>query len=103
MIEIFNTHRPLLFGIAYRMLGRVSEAEDMVQEVWLRWQKQDAAEIGSPKAWLVPAVRRRCIDRLRAARRDRGQYYGMWLPEPLMPMTTDPEPDASTELAESLT
>jgi len=103
MIEIFNTHRPRLFGIAHRMLGRVSEAEDMVQEVWLRWQKQDAAEIQSPKAWLVSAVTRLCIDQLRSARREREQYYGTWLPEPLMPTTTDPEPDASTELADSLT
>ena len=103
MVEIFNTHRPLLFGIAYRMLGLVSEAEDMVQEVWLRWQKQDAAEIQSPKAWLVSAVTRLCIDQLRSARREREQYYGVWLPEPLMPTTRDPEPDASTELADSLT
>lgn len=103
MLEIFNTHRPLLFGIAYRMLGRVSEAEDMVQEVWLRWQKQDAAEIQSPKAWLVSATTRLCIDQLRSARREREQYYGVWLPEPLMPPTTDPEPEASAELADSLT
>ena len=103
MIDTFTTHRPLLFGIAYRMLGRVSEAEDMVQEVWLRWQKQDAAEILSPKAWLVSAVTRLCIDQLRSARREREQYYGVWLPEPLMPTTTDAEPDASVELADSLT
>lgn len=103
MIGIFNTHRPLLFGIAYRMLGRVSEAEDMVQEVWLRWQKQEGAEIRSPKAWLVAAVTRLCIDQLRSARREREQYYGVWLPEPLMPTTTDPEPDAAADRADSLT
>lgn len=103
MIGIFNTHRPLLFGIAYRMLGRVSEAEDMVQEVWLRWQKQEGAEIRSPKAWLVAAVTRLCIDQLRSARREREQYYGVWLPEPLMPTTTDPEPDTAAERADSLT
>lgn len=103
MIEIFNTHRPLLFGIAYRMLGSVSEAEDMVQELWLRWQKQDLAGIQSPKAWLVSAVTRLCIDQLRSARHEREQYYGVWLPEPLMPTTTDAEPDASAELADSLT
>ncbi len=102
MIAIFNAHRQLLFGLAYRMLGRVSEAEDMVQEVWIRWQKQDAAGIQSPKAWLVAAMTRLCIDQLRSARREREEYYGVWLPEPLMPTTTDRDPDASAELADSL-
>ena len=101
MIESFNTHRPLLFGIAYRMLGRVSEAEDMVQEVWLRWQKQDPAEIQSSKAWLVSATTRLCIDQLRSARRQREDYYGVWLPEPLMPVT-DTDPGQAAELADSL-
>ncbi|HEY0943718.1 MAG TPA: RNA polymerase sigma-70 factor [Opitutaceae bacterium] len=103
MLETFNTHRGLLFGIAYRMLGRVSDAEDMVQDVWLRWQKQDAGRIHSPKAWLVSAMTRRCVDQLRLARREREDYYGVWLPEPLMPTTTDPEPGAAAELSESLT
>jgi RNA polymerase sigma-70 factor (ECF subfamily) len=101
MIESFNTHRPLLFGIAYRMLGRVSEAEDMVQEVWLRWQKQDATEIQSDKAWLVSAMTRLCIDQLRSARHQREDYYGVWLPEPLMP-ATDTDPGQAAELADSL-
>jgi RNA polymerase sigma-70 factor, ECF subfamily len=103
MIESFTEYRSLLFGIAYRMLGRVSEAEDMVQDVWVRWQKQDRAQIQSPKAWLVAAVTRLCIDQLRSARREREQYYGVWLPEPLMPTTADAEPDAALELSESLT
>ena len=102
MIEVFNTHRPLLFGIAYRMLGRVSEAEDMTQEVWLRWQKQDPAAIQSAKAWLVSAITRLCIDQLRSARRQREEYYGVWLPEPMM-AATDAQPDASAELSDSLT
>jgi len=101
MLEAFNTHRSLLFGIAYRMLGRVSEAEDMVQEVWLRWQKQDAAALESPKAWLVAATTRLCIDQLRAARREREEYYGVWLPEPLMPVT-ESDPGRAAELADSL-
>jgi RNA polymerase sigma-70 factor (ECF subfamily) len=102
MLDTFNTHRPLLFGIAYRMLGRVSEAEDALQEVWLRWQKQPPGEIQSAKAWLVAATTRLCIDQLRSARRQREDYYGIWLPEPLMPVT---ETDASSkaELADSLT
>ena len=101
MIETFNTHRPLLFGIAYRMLGRVSEAEDAVQEVWLRWQKQDAAGIQSAKAWLVSATTRLCIDQLRSARRQREDYYGVWLPEPLM-AATGTDPGQAAELADSL-
>ena len=105
MIETFTSHRRLLFGIAYRMLGRVSDAEDMVQEVWLRWQRQDAAQIRSAKAWLVSAVTRLCIDQLRGARREREEYYGVWLPEPLMPRTADsgPDSDAAAELSASLT
>lgn len=102
MIDVFNAHRPLLFGIAYRMLGRVSEADDMMQEVWLRWQKQDAAGIQSAKAWMVSATTRLCIDQLRSARRQREEYYGIWLPEPLMAAAAD-QPDKSAELADSLT
>jgi len=83
------------------MLGRVSEAEDMVQEVWLRWQKQDPATIESPKAWLVAATTRLCIDQLRSARREREEYYGVWLPEPLMPLT-ESDPGRTAELADSL-
>lgn len=102
MIETFNIHRQLLFGIAYRMLGRVSEAEDMVQETWLRWQKQDAAAIQSPRAWLVSTITRLCIDQLRSARREREEYYGVWLPEPLVESHA-PSPDESAALADSLT
>lgn len=102
MIEAFNTHRPLLFGIAYRMLGRVSEAEDLMQEVWLRWSRQDAAGIKSAKAWLVSATTRLCIDQLRSARRQREDYYGIWLPEPLL-AAPDAQPDAVAELGDSLT
>jgi RNA polymerase sigma-70 factor (ECF subfamily) len=102
MLETFNAHRPLLFGIAYRMLGRVSEAEDMVQEVWLRWQRQDPAEVRSARAWLTSAMTRLCIDQLRSARRAREEYYGVWLPEPLM-VATGAQPDAAAELSDSLT
>ena len=102
MIDTFNTHRKTLFGIAYRMLGRVSEAEDMVQEIWLRWQKQDEARITEPRAWLVSAMTRLCIDQLRSARRQREDYYGVWLPEPLT-VSEDLAPDAAADLADSLT
>ncbi|MFO1449479.1 MAG: RNA polymerase sigma-70 factor [Opitutaceae bacterium] len=102
MIETFTRHRQLLFGIAYRMLGSVSEAEDALQEVWLRWQKQDAAGVRSAKAWLVSATTRLCIDQLRSARRQRDEYYGIWLPEPLM-ISPDKSPDLAAEVGDSLT
>lgn len=102
MIEIFNTHRKTLFGIAYRMLGKVTEAEDLVQETWLRWQKQNPATIESPKAWLVSTMTRLCIDQLRSARHQREEYYGIWLPEPLA-TSEDPRPDEAAGLSDSLT
>jgi len=102
VIEAFNAHRKTLFGIAYRMLGRVVEAEDMVQEVWLRWQKQDPEKVESPKAWLVATMTRLCIDQLRSARHTREEYYGVWLPEPLM-AATERGPDEAAGLADSLT
>lgn len=85
MIDAFLDCRPLLFGIAYRMLGRVVEAEDAVQDCYLRWQSLpgDRSEIQSPKAWLVAALTRLCIDRMRSAQRQREEYVGAWLPEPL--------------------
>ena len=97
----FSEHRRVLYGIAYRMLGSVADAEDMVQETWLRWQRQDSADIESPRAWMVTAITRLCIDQLRSARRQREEYYGVWLPEPLVEST--PSPADSAELADSLT
>ena len=83
-LTLFEEQRSLLFGIAYRMLGSVSEAEDMVQETFLRWQRQPIAEIRSAKAWLTSAITRLCIDHLRSARVRREEYVGVWLPEPLI-------------------
>jgi RNA polymerase sigma-70 factor, ECF subfamily len=102
VIDTFIDHRELLFGIAYRMLGRVAEADDMVQETWLRWQKQDSAQITSPKAWLVSTITRLCIDQLRSAQRSREEYYGVWLPEPLVE-SPGRSPDEAAALADSLT
>jgi RNA polymerase sigma-70 factor, ECF subfamily len=101
-IETFTTHRQFLFSIAYRMLGSLSEAEDMVQEVWLRWQRQDAAGIQSPKAWLRSAMRRLCIDQLRSARHQREEHYGVSVPEPSL-ATTDAKPDILAERENLLT
>lgn len=69
-------------GVAYRMLGSVSDAEDIVQDAWLRWR--DARDVESPRGWLVRVVSRLCLDRLKSARVRREQYFGTWLPEPLV-------------------
>lgn len=101
MDTVFSEHRKVLYGIAYRMLGSVADAEDMVQETWLRWQRQDHTSIDSPRAWMVTAITRLCIDQLRSARRQREEYYGVWLPEPLV--ESAPSPSDSASLADSLT
>jgi len=80
----FNTLRPRLFGIAYRMLGVRADAEDIVQEAWLRWHHGGAVEARTPEAWLVTVTTRLAIDRLRSAMAERQLYFGPWLPEPLV-------------------
>jgi RNA polymerase sigma-70 factor (ECF subfamily) len=96
-IDIFQQLRPRLFGIAYRMLGVRADAEDIVQEAWLRWQHGGgAAEI--PEAWLVTVVTRLSIDRLRGAIAERERYVGPWLPEPLIEEAVD-SPEAALEAA----
>lgn len=82
-VEVFKQHRQRLFGIAYRMLGTSADAEDVVQEAYLRWHKTDLQEIESPEAWLVTVVTRLSIDRLRLLTKERESYVGPWLPEPL--------------------
>ena len=81
---LFQTHRPHLFAIAYRMLGTVMDAEDLVQESYLRWQKLDLLAIETPKAFLTTLITRLCIDYLRSARVQRESYIGPWLPEPIL-------------------
>jgi RNA polymerase sigma-70 factor (ECF subfamily) len=76
-------HRARLFGIAYRMLGSVQDAEDLVQETYLRWHEADKTAVRSPEAWLVAVVSRLSIDRLRRASTEREAYVGNWLPEPI--------------------
>jgi RNA polymerase sigma-70 factor, ECF subfamily len=99
-VETFSEIRSLLFSIAYRMLGSVMEAEDIVQEVYLRWKQVNPDEVGSPKAYLSAIATRLCIDHLRSARVQREEYYGPWLPEPLI---SDPEDNPATALAHSET
>lgn len=80
-LTTFQQYRSLLWGISYRMLGSVSEAEDIMQEAWIRWQVTSSS-VKSPKAFLCSIVTRLCIDRLRYLRREREKYIGLWLPEP---------------------
>ena len=83
-LDTFNKHRKLLFAIAYRMLGSVADAEDMLQETYLRWQQTLDSEIHSPRAFLVTIVSRLCLNHLQSARVRREEYFGEWLPEPLV-------------------
>ncbi|KAA3643095.1 MAG: RNA polymerase sigma-70 factor [Chloroflexi bacterium] len=83
-VELFDQHRTLLFSIAYRILGSVMDAEDLLQEAFLRWQEVELREVDSAKAFLTTVVTRLSIDHLRLARVQRESYIGPWLPEPLM-------------------
>jgi RNA polymerase sigma-70 factor (ECF subfamily) len=90
----FVTHRGLLFTVAYEMLGSAADAEDVVQESWLRWVNVDQAEVRHPRAYLVRMVTRQALNRLRTVSRQRENYVGEWLPEPLLT-----SPDVEAELA----
>jgi RNA polymerase sigma-70 factor (ECF subfamily) len=96
----FQQLRGRLFGIAYRMLGSVDDAEDVVQESWLRWHGVDPTEVRSPEAFLVSVTTRLAIDRLRRAAVEREHYAGHWLPEPIA--TPEESPDRRTELTSDL-
>jgi RNA polymerase sigma-70 factor (ECF subfamily) len=96
----FETLRPRLFGLAYRMLGSRAEAEDIVQEAYLRWHRMNTAEVRTPEAWLVTTTTRLAIDRLRALKAEREAYTGPWLPEPII--DREPPPDHGLELASDL-
>jgi len=83
MLEIFQAQRPRLFGIAYRMTGSAGEAEDILQEAWLRFQTVDLTEVRSPAALLTTIVTHLCLDQLKSAQTRREVYPGLWLPEPV--------------------
>lgn len=100
-VEIFNGHRNRLFGIAYRMLGASADAEDILQEAYLRWHKADADEIRNAEAWLVTITTRLSIDRLRIAQIEREKYIGPWLPEPLA-VDTSFTPEEQLEFSSNL-
>ncbi|MFD8388755.1 RNA polymerase sigma-70 factor [Streptomyces sp. NPDC059680] len=93
--DVFEEHRPLLMGVAYRMLGRVADAEDVVQDAWLRWSRADRAEVREPRAYLVRTATRLAIDRLRQAQTRGEAYVGPWLPEPYLTEFGDAAPDAA--------
>src|SRR5687767_7570065 len=98
----FVTHRGLLFTVSYEMLGSATDAEDVVQDTWLRWDaigEEARAEVRDPRAFLVRMVARKALDRLRSNARRREDYVGQWLPEPLV---TSPDVAVDVELAESL-
>lgn len=89
-LATFDQYRSLLFSVAYRMLGSVADAEDMLQETFIRWQQAPDDDIRSPRAFLVTIISRLCINHLQSARVQREEYVGQWLPEPIV---TDPRSD----------
>lgn len=105
LTDVFEEHRPVLTGVAYRMLGRVADAEDVVQEAWLRWAAEDRGDVREPRGYLVRITTRLAIDRLRRIRARREAYVGPWLPEPLATDFAHTVPDTAerTVLAESVT
>jgi RNA polymerase sigma-70 factor (ECF subfamily) len=97
--EVFTEHRRLLFDVAYRMTGSVADAEDLVQDAWLRWSHVDSATVENPKAYLVRTVTNLSLNRLSSAAARRETYVGPWLPEPLL---TQPDASGEVEMAESI-
>jgi RNA polymerase sigma-70 factor (ECF subfamily) len=83
-LDTFNQHRQLLFALAYRMVGSAADAEDLLQETFIRWQEASQIDIESPRAFLVTILTRVCINHLQSARVQREEYFGQWLPEPLV-------------------
>lgn len=102
--DVFEEHRPVLIGVAYRMLGRIADAEDVVQEGWLRWSAASREEVREPRAFLVRIVSRLAIDRMRQLGTRREAYVGPWLPEPLVTDFGPTVPDTAEQavLADSV-
>lgn len=101
-MQIFEEARPRLLGLAYRILGSRADAEDAVQDTFLKWQEVDRASIDTPAAWLTTACTRRCLDLLKAAHRKRVDYVGAWLPEPIH-TASDDNAEEKLALTSSLT
>jgi RNA polymerase sigma-70 factor (ECF subfamily) len=101
----FEPHRRRLAGLAYRMLGSVADAQDVVQDAWLRWRTVDRTTVDDPRAFLARIVTRLCLDRLKSARAQREIYVGPWLPEPVMDEGTfgmEPGAEAALDLSAAL-
>src|SRR5438552_15485726 len=101
-VDEFESYRPLLFSIAYRMLGSASDAEDVIQDSWVRSADAQPSDLRSTKAWLTTVVTRLCLDRLKSARAAREVYVGPWLPEPVL-TSSEERPDAMLQRDESVT
>ena len=108
-LAAFDRHRRLLFSVAYQMLGSVTDAEDVVQDTWLRWSATDRADVADPRAYLVRITSRLALDRLGSARSRRESYVGPWLPEPLLTASSPvasaappPDPDDAAVLGEQV-
>ncbi|GIL29800.1 RNA polymerase sigma-70 factor [Actinocatenispora comari] len=97
--EVFEAHRRLLFSVAYRILGSAADAEDAVQDSWLRWSAADRSAVADPKAYLVRIVTNLALDRLRSAQHRRESYVGPWLPEPVLTSTDEAADPESVSLA----
>ena len=100
-VQTFEPHRRRLTGLAYRMLGSLSEAEDIVQDAYLRWHAADRTRVGNPQAYLSRTVARLCLDHLKSARSRHETYVGPWLPEPIVDETAL-SPDSASEFADDL-
>ena len=100
--DVFATDKPLLFSIAYRMLGSASDAEDVLQDAWVRYRGADRSNIRSSKAFMTTIVTRLCLDRLRSAQKTREEYIGPWLPEPVLTSELE-SPETMMQRSESVT
>lgn len=98
--QVFEAERPRLTGLAYRVTGSVADAEDVVQDAWIRWAETDPSTVANPPGWLTTVTSRLALNRLRAQRRRREVYVGPWLPDPVPTART---PEETAEMAESLT
>ena len=105
VLALFEQERRRLTGLAYRMLGSLADAEDVLQDAWLRWQKADRASVDNPAAFLTAVVTRLSLDRLKSARARRETYVGPWLPEPLLEgadLAIEPEAEIAADLSVAL-
>src|SRR5439155_27287659 len=101
-VEEFEQHRPQLEAVAYRMLGSVSEADDALQEAWLRLSRSDTDAVANLRGWLTTVVGRVCLDMLRARRARREDYVGSWLPEPIVSLDSETDPEQEAMIADSV-